>query len=113
MLFVGLLLTVIVYLFFPIIYISSNEKLPAPQAKKYALINIIVCAGIFIIIRTISGLDALAAGGFAPAVLYYFIAKAILIDKDAKTPTDPQQNNTTTDAKNTESNKDQDQNENK
>ena len=110
MLFVGLLLTVIVYLFFPIIYISTNDKLPEPIAKKYALINAIVCAGIFIIIRAISGLDALAAGGFAPAVLYYFIAKAILTDKNVKTPTDSKQNETNADTQTQDANKDQDDN---
>ena len=83
MIIVSLILTVFVYLIFPCAYVGSVGKVPAPQAKKYALINSIIGALIFIIINVALGAEnAVGAGGFAPAVLYYFIAKAILTEKE-------------------------------
>lgn len=81
MIFVFLIITIFVYLLFPTIYYMYNGKIAEEKAKKYSLINAIVCAAIFVLIRAISGLDAVGTAGFAPAVLYYFIAKAIMSEK--------------------------------
>ncbi len=84
MIFLSLLITVVVYLAFPFFYYLSEGKIPEKDAKKYSLINCIVCAIIFIIIRVATGSDAIGTAGFAPAVLYYFIGKAIMAEKPAK-----------------------------
>ena len=78
----SLALTIFVYLAFPVIYITAVDKVPENVAKKYALINSICGAAIFMLLRVLTGSDAMGAGGFAPAVLYYFIAKAILKKSD-------------------------------
>ena len=44
--------------------------------------NSIFCSIIFIIIRLVISGGEFAVVSFAPAVLYYFIAKAILVDND-------------------------------
>lgn len=88
--------TVVVYLIFPFFYFMSEGKVPAATAKKIALINSIVGATVFILIRVATGYEAIGAGGFAPAVLYYFIAKAILTDKNPEPPRPlPQENKET------------------
>lgn len=81
MIFVYLIITVFVYLLFPTIYYMYNGKIAEEKAKKYSLINAIVCAALFVLIRALSGSDAVGTAGFAPAVLYYFIAKAIMGEK--------------------------------
>ena len=90
MIIVSLILTVFVYLSFPVIYITFVDKVPEKIAKKYALINCIGGAAFFILLRVLTGSDAIGAGGFAPAVLYYFISKSILCQK----PEEPLDNNT-------------------
>ena len=79
---VDLFLTVFIYLIFPVLYRVINGKVPKSHGRILALINSIICAIIFIIIRAlISGGEA-SVGSFGPAFLYYFIAKSILVDKD-------------------------------
>lgn len=78
----SLLLTIFVYLIFPIIYVKTNGKVPAKQAKKIALLNSIVCAVLFVLLGFIIDGGASSGTSAAPAVLYYFIAKKILTDKE-------------------------------
>lgn len=92
MIVLALFLTVVVYLAFPVIYITTVDKVPENIAKKYALINSIAGAAVFMLLRVLTGSDAMGAGGFAPAVLYYFIAKAILTKKEEKTNPTQKQN---------------------
>lgn len=96
MIVVSLFLTVFVYLAFPVIYITTVGKVPEKTAKKFALINCIIGVIIFAFIRLATGSDAIGSTGFAPAVLYYFIAKAILKENKVETNPDQQQNNTPT-----------------
>ena len=80
---IALLLTVVSYLIFPIIYVKKNGKVSENVGKKLALWNSIICAVIFLVLGICIGLTPAANGTmFAPAVLYYFIAKSILIDKN-------------------------------
>lgn len=87
MIFLVLLLTIILYLAFPIIHTRVNGKLEPKQAKKYALLNSIVVAFITTCIPVVMfGYDF---GGnanlmFAPAFFYYFIAKSIMTRKEDK-----------------------------
>jgi hypothetical protein len=103
MIFLLLFFTVFVYLIFPILYVLGTGKVSPQSAKKIAIINSIVGATFFIFLRSATGLDAIGGAGFAPAVLYYVIAKAILTDKTPKTEKTPPADNTTknTDNKNT------------
>lgn len=83
---IALLLTVVSYLIFPIIYVKKNGKVSENVGKKLALWNSIICAVIFLVLGICIGLTPAANGTmFAPAVLYYFIAKSILIDKNIPT----------------------------
>ena len=99
MIFLAILLTAFVYLIFPILYVANNGKVNPKKGKKIALSNSIVCASIFFLITLIivsTSKDGWGAemGGYslAPAFLYYFIAKAILTDKnlndDAEKPSE-------------------------
>ena len=95
MVFLYLFLTVFVYLIFPVTYLLGEGKVSPQSAKKIALINSIAGAAFFVFLRVATGSDAVGTAGFAPAVLYYFIAKAILTDKTTKTAENPQADNTT------------------
>ncbi len=77
---ISLLLTIFVYLFFPLTYIIGEGKVSKKKGTKYALINSIVCAIIFCVARAIISGGRTIVSSLAPAVLYYFIAKLILID---------------------------------
>ena len=87
--FVALFLTAFVYLMFPVVYVMAKGKVNTKKGKKFALLNSFICAGIFffitvIIITSDTNLPGGEIGGYslAPAFLYYFIAKAILTDKN-------------------------------
>lgn len=91
---ISLLLTIVVYLLFPLIYSYVNGKVSPKKGRIISLINSIVCATLFCIIRgLISGWDT-AVTSLAPAVFYYFIAKLILIDKYIETDKDKLENST-------------------
>ena len=79
---VDLVLTIFVYLLFPVIYRLSNGKVPKKQGGSIALFNSIICALFFIVLRAIISGGEVAVGSFGPAFLYYFIAKSILVDKN-------------------------------
>lgn len=82
---ISLLLTIICYLIFPIIYLKTKGKVAEKKGKKLALWNSIVCATVFFVIGMAIGLQPATNGTmFAPAVLYYFISKFILIDYNMK-----------------------------
>ena len=78
---ISLFITIIVYLFYPLIRRFTSGKVGPKQARKISLINSIVCSIIFSIIRAFSTGGAAIISSFAPAILYYFIAKLILTDK--------------------------------
>lgn len=79
---IAFLLTVVSYLIFPICYRHSNGRVCEKKGKKLALWNSIVCAIIFLILGICIGLEPSSNGTmFAPAFLYYFVSKSILIDK--------------------------------
>lgn len=76
-----LILSVILYLAFPFLYVKGYGKVCVKKGKKLALINSIVCELISVIIAIIIGLEPETNGTmFAQGFLYYFIAKKILID---------------------------------
>lgn len=80
MILLALFLTAFIYLIFPICYRASKGKVCKKQGKKIALINSIICFLVFAIITACTDGDVSRSG--APAFLYYFIAKSILIDKN-------------------------------
>lgn len=87
---IELLITVFAYLIYPIIYVKRNGKVAKKEGKRIAFWNSVVWALIFMFIRFLQqGAQAevpaeaqLEVVNFGPAVLYYFIAKWILIDKN-------------------------------
>lgn len=82
-LLVSLLLTAVAYMAFPLIRLAVNHgKFEKKRAKKIALWNSIV-VGAFFCIVTIGASDGGTTWNAAPAVMYYFINRALLTDKDA------------------------------
>lgn len=82
----GVALTAIVYMVFPLICIFINGgRFSDKKAHRISLWNSIVLGAIFCII-TIEAYGAETAWNTAPAVLYYWINKTILTDKSATTP---------------------------
>ena len=82
-LLVSLLLTAVAYMAFPLLRLAINHgKFEKKRAKKIALWNSIV-VGTFFCIVTIGTSDGGTTWNAAPAVLYYFINRALLTDKDA------------------------------
>jgi len=80
-LLVSLLLTAVSYMAFPLIRLAINHgKFEKKRAKRIALWNSIV-VGAFFCIVTIGTSDGGTTWNAAPAVLYYFINKALLTDK--------------------------------
>ena len=82
-LFISLLLTAIIYMAFPLIRLVINHgKFEKKRAKKIAFWNSII-VGAFFCIVTIGTSDGGTTWNAAPAVLYYFINRALLTDKYA------------------------------
>ena len=82
MIILDLLLTLVVYLAFPLVYIMKTAGTTVKQAKKYALINS-VCGFLFFTILYIAiGSESMA--GMPTAVLYYFIAKSMMTSMEEK-----------------------------
>ena len=93
-LFISFLCTMVAYLIFPIIYVYTKGKVTKKKGKKIALWNSIVCEAIFTIIGFAIGLQPATNGSmFAQGVLYYFIAKRILINYSLKDELDQNKNN--------------------
>lgn len=81
--FLSLLLTIVVYLIYPLCFINIKGKVDEQRGKKIALWNSIVCAGLCVFIGALIGAEPETSGAmFAPAILYYYINKAILIAKE-------------------------------
>ena len=79
----GLILSVFVYLIVPIVWVKFNGRVEEKKAKKIALWNSICCAILFVIIGIAIDMTPSQNGTmFAPAFLYYFIAKSILTKQD-------------------------------
>lgn len=90
---ISLIITVFVYLIFPICYKYTNGSVSPKVGRRIALWNSIICAIIFCLIRgIISGWQTVVTS-FAPAVLYYFIVKLILIDKAIPDPIEKKETN--------------------
>ena len=82
---IDLVLTLIVYLSFPIAYRYRYGKVERKQASKISLWNSIIGAFVFILIRAVIGaLNPVSS--FAPAVLYFYINRSILTDKSKSLP---------------------------
>ena len=78
---VALLLTVFVYLIYPLCYRYTNGKVSKKKGNKIALWNSVICCSIFCLLAgLITGGETIVTS-FAPAITYYFITKWILIDK--------------------------------
>ncbi|MEG9430306.1 MAG: hypothetical protein VZQ61_05235 [Christensenellaceae bacterium] len=110
MIFLALLLTAFVYLIFPILYVANNGKVGPKKGRRLALWNVFICALIFFIITLIIVASSeensnAEIGGYslAPAFFYYFIAKAILTDKNLH---DNNETSSTTDDQTEDSNDD-------
>ena len=81
MIILELLLTVFIYLVFPITYITVKGKVPHKKARTMAIINSVVCAIFFSIIQMVAFADDPSyVPNFLPAILYYFIGKSILTE---------------------------------
>ena len=79
----GLLLTAIVYMAFPLIKLLANGgRFPKNRAHKIALWNSIILGAMFCITTIAVSEDGTIWNG-APAVLYYWINRSILTDKNA------------------------------
>ena len=82
--FIDLLFTIFCYLVFPVLYRVTEGTVDAKVANRLALINSIVVCVIFCFFRAIITQGQDFASSFAPAVFYYFIAKAILVKCENK-----------------------------
>lgn len=80
---ISLILTVFIYLTFPVIFLFVKGKVPAKKAGKLALLNSIILGITFSVIAMTLNLEQSSGTMFASAFFYYFIAKAILTDKHA------------------------------
>ena len=77
------IITAVVYLAFPVVYMRNYGKLPKSKARRFAIINSVVCAVIVEAVQlTIFWNDPNYVPNFLPAVFYYFIANAILKEKE-------------------------------
>lgn len=107
MIIIDLILTLFGYLIFPICYRNVNGTVPLKKAKKLALINSIVVSVIFELIQISLAIvlnDLTYIPSFAPALLYYWIAKAILKEKSSIVTTlEPEKKPETTLPRNTDS----------
>ena len=82
MIILDLILTVIIYLSFPVTYRLIFGRVPVKKAKEMSIINSFVCAIIFEIFQLILfANDTSYTPSFLPAIPYYYIAKAILKEK--------------------------------
>ena len=82
---IDLLITLFVYLTFPIFYRCRYGKVEKKRASKISLWNSIIGAFVFVLIRAAMGaLNPVSS--FAPAVLYFYINRAILTDKSSNLP---------------------------
>ena len=80
----SLLLTAIAYMAFPLIKLLTNGgRFPKNRAHKIALWNSIVLGAVFCIATIAVSEDGTIWNG-APAVLYYWINRSILTDKNAQ-----------------------------
>ena len=82
--FIDLLFTIFCYLVFPVLYRVTEGTVDAKTANKLAIINSIIVCVIFCFFRAIITQGQEFASSFAPAVFYYFIAKAILVKRENK-----------------------------
>lgn len=77
------LLTAVAYMAFPLIKLLTNGgRFPKNRAHKIALWNSIVVGAAFLMMTIAVSEDGTLWNG-APAVLYYWINRSILTDKNA------------------------------
>ena len=83
----SLILTAVAYMAFPLIKLLANGgRFPKNRAHKIALWNSIVLGAVFCIATIAVSEDGTIWNG-APAVLYYWINRSILTDKNAQEDT--------------------------
>ena len=75
---ISIVLTVVVYLFVPVIIMLSDAKLKAKTIKIFVIINGIVGHLIFALLRSIIS-GTFESGNIAPAVLWSYVAYNILM----------------------------------
>lgn len=86
-LLVDLLVTIVVYLLFPVLYVLIKGKTPAKKARKLSIINVVIAAIVFEVFQfLIFGNDPTYVPSFLPAFLYYHISKAILESNSMEAP---------------------------
>ena len=78
---VSLVFTIFFYLIFPIVYVKAYGRVNEEKAKKLALLNSIVWGFIFIIIGIATDMYPTIGVASTTPFTYYFVAKAILIDR--------------------------------
>lgn len=74
-LWLNLLNTIVMYMFFPVIYKIRKEDITEDKAKKIALINSIVICLVFIILKSVLNSNGEAGLSWLPAMTYYYINK--------------------------------------
>ncbi len=85
---IDFIITIFVYLTFPICYVLKCGKVDKKKAKKLAFRNSAVGYAIFVILSGVLSNWTMVIASGAPAVFYYLIAKAILVDKSIKNEQD-------------------------
>ena len=79
-LFLDFILTVFIYLIFPVIYYVVKGRIDRDKAKIISIINSISCTIIYTTFRMVLSGASWFAVGVGPAVLYFFVAMWILTD---------------------------------
>ena len=81
MVIVDLMITLAVYLVFPLIYVKVHGKVERKKAKKLAIRNSVLCCVLFFVFRAIVSGGAEVYFSVPVAFFYYFINKKILEDR--------------------------------
>lgn len=82
---IGALITAFINLLFPVAFRYANGKVSKKKGTKIALINSIICVLLCLGISFLftQGQDGgKVSANLAPAVLYFFIGRAIIVDKN-------------------------------
>ena len=79
-----LFVTLLIYLTFPLIYVTKNGRVHKKKATKLALINAVVGCIIACLFRAFVTGGEMVFNSFLPALLYFWIGQSILTDKFAK-----------------------------
>ncbi len=84
---IDLLATVLIYLFFPVLYLKIKGKVPLKKARKLSIINTIICVAVFEAFQLIVFADdPTYVPNFLPAILYYNISVSMLKERTSAKP---------------------------